>query len=196
MRIGEIIATESTALVAQSYTLNRPPALGTLVEVAAHEELTIYGIVSQTSTGGIDPSRLPLRRSTDTSSDQDVYRHHPELSHTLRTEFRALLVGWSTGQGVRQSLPPAPPPLHYTVRACTPETVTEFTENAYYLRLLLQGSDPVAPEQLIIASLREAYQARGEDRTWLREAARELARLLRNDHERLMTVLYAIEPRS
>jgi dihydroneopterin aldolase len=34
----------------------------------------------------------------------------------------------------------------------------------------------------------------GQDREWLERAAREIAALLKHDYERLMTVLYAIEP--
>ena len=196
MKIGEIIGTDSTSLVAESYTLNEPPALGTFAEVHVRKDMTVYGIVGCVLTGGVDPSRLPVRRSTESTSDADVYRQHPELAHTLRTEFRVLLVGWSAGDGIRQSLPPAPPPLHYTLHACASEQVAEFTQSTYYLRLLLGGCDPVAPEQLIIANLRETYRARGDDDPWLTEAAREVARLLGRDYERLMTILYALEPRS
>jgi len=42
--------------------------------------------------------------------------------------------------------------------------------------------------------VRQAYRQRGEDREWLERAAREIAALLKHDYERLMTVLYAIEP--
>ena len=178
MKIGEIIATETTALVAESYTLNRPPALGSLVRTNDEGGREIYAVVCHVSTGGIDPSRRPIRRSTEDTSDAGVYREHPELEHTLRTEFRALLVGWSDGEGrVIQSLPPQPPPLHYTVHECSQEQVQDFTQRSYYLRLLLGGSDPVPPEQLIVANLRETYECRGRDRAWLRAAAKEIARL-------------------
>ncbi len=196
MKIGEIVATETTSLVAESYTLNHPPALGSLVAVVVDDATTLYATVCHVSTGGIDPSRRPMRRSTETISDEAVYREHPELGHTLRTEFRALLVGWSDGERIRQSLPPQPPPLHYTVHACPREQVRHFTEKLYYLRLLLSGSEPVSPDQLTIAHLREVHRSRGEDEAWLRAAAREIARLLKNDYEQLMTILWAIEPGS
>ena len=196
MKIGEIVATETTSLVAESYVLNRPPALGSLVVIHVDGASTLYAVVCHGSTGGLDPSRRPIRRSTETTSDEAVYREHPELAHTLRTEFRALLVGWSDDGGIKQSLPSQPPPLHYTVHECPGEDVRRFTEGLYYLRLLLSGSDPVAPEQLIIANVREVYRARNGDEAWLRAAAREIARLLKGDYEGLMTILYAIEPGS
>jgi len=52
----------------------------------------------------------------------------------------------------------------------------------------------VPSEQLLAAHVRQAYRQRGEDREWLARAAREIAALLKHDYERLMTVLYAIEP--
>jgi len=196
MKIGEIIATETTSLVAESYTLNHPPALGSLVWASNESGRTIYAIVCHVSTGGIDPSRRPIRRSTEATSDVGIYREHPELVHTLRTEFRALLVGWSDGDRITQSLPSQPPLLHYTVHMCSEEQVRAFTEESYYLRLLLSGSEPVPPEQLIVANLRETYLCRGRDEAWLRASAKEVARLLKDDYERLMTILYGIDPRS
>jgi hypothetical protein len=52
----------------------------------------------------------------------------------------------------------------------------------------------VAVEQLLAANVREVYIERGSDEEWLREAAREAASLLKHDYDRLMAVLYAIQP--
>ena len=69
-----------------------------------------------------------------------------------------------------------------------------FSERLYYLRLLLSASGEVPSEQFLAAHVRQAYRQRGQDREWLERAAREIAALLKYDYERLMTVLYAIEP--
>jgi len=69
-----------------------------------------------------------------------------------------------------------------------------FTENLYYLRLLAGASGRVPAEQLLAANVRQVYEERGKDEEWLKRAAREIANLLKQDHDRLMTVLYAIEP--
>jgi len=52
----------------------------------------------------------------------------------------------------------------------------------------------VPTEQLVAAHVRETYRQRGGDAEWLERTARELASLLKHDYERLMTILYAIEP--
>ena len=95
---------------------------------------------------------------------------------------------------IRQHLPAQPPPLHCTVHQCTDEEVRAFSERLYYLRLLLSAPGEVPSEQFLAGHVRQAYRQRGEDREWLERAAREIAALLKHDYERLMTVLYAIEP--
>ena len=203
MRIGEIIETGTTGFVAESLDpkLNRPPALGSLVKVEVGEGACVYGVVSHGTTTGLDPGRRAVRRSTEQVHDEAIYHEHPELRHTLRTEFSVLLVGCVEGGAIRQHLPAQPPPLHYSVHQCTEEEVRAFSERLYYLRLLLSALPPstggvrgALSEQLLAAHVREAYRQRGQDREWLERAAREIAALLKHDYERLMTVLYAIEP--
>jgi hypothetical protein len=196
MRIGEIIETGTTGFVAESLDpkLNRPPALGSLVKVEAGDGACVYGVVSHGTTAGLDPGRRAVRRSTEQVYDEAIYDEHPELKHTLRTEFSVLLVGCVEDGVIRQHLPAQPPPLHYSVHQCTEEEVRAFSEGLYYLRLLLAASGEVPSEQLLAAHVRQAYRQRGQDREWLERAAREIAALLKHDYERLMTVLYAVEP--
>ncbi len=195
MRIGEIIETGTTGFVAESLDrkLNRPPALGSLVKVEVGEGGCVYGVVSHGTTAGLDPGRRAVRRSTERVYDEAIYDEHPELRHTLRTEFGVLLVGCVEGGAIRQHLPAQPPPLHYSVHKCTEDEVRAFSEGLYYLRLLLAAPGEVPSEQLLAAHVRQAYRQRGQDREWLERAAREIAALLKHDYERLMTVLYGIE---
>ncbi len=196
MRIGEIIQTRSTGFVAESYQLHQPPALGSLVKVKVDDHREIYAVVSYGETGGIEPGRRAVRWSTDEVFDEAIYKEHPELRRTLRTEFTALPVGSVEGEEARQGLPSEPPPMHYSVYLCQSEEVHRFTEELYYLRLLLTGEGPVPKEQLLVTHLREVYRARGKDEEWLSRAAREIARLLKRDYDRLMTVLLGIESAS
>jgi hypothetical protein len=192
-RIGEIIETETTTFVAQSFTLHRPPALGRLIYVTTDDQAQLYGVVCYGTTASPDPGRRAVRRSTEGVYDDAIYREHPQLQLTLRTEFSARLVGYVQGGRVFHYLPPQPPPLHYSVHECSPNHVRGFTEQLTYLRLLLNSVE-IVPEQLLAAHIREVYSARGNDREWLAAAAREVAGLLKSDYERLMTVLYGIEP--
>ncbi len=194
MRIGEIIETSSTNIVAESEAINQAPPLGSLCQVEVSEGRTIFAVVAFGRTGGLDPSRRAVKRGNGEISDAAIYDHHPELKRILRTEFSAVLVGWAEGHRIWQRLPAQPPPLHYSVRLCDGETVARFSDQLAYFRLLLAGQGELPAEQLLAANVRELYRARGHDLPWLERAGKEIASLLKNDYERLMGVLLAIEP--
>lgn len=193
-RIGEIVATHSLGFVAESFTLHEPPALGSLVKAPLMAGGEALAVVCFGETVGLQPGRRALRRSDEAVYDSAIYQEHPELVHTIRTEFHAVLVGWQEGSALRQALPPQPPPLHYSVVACTPEEVRAFTERLDYFRLLLSAEVPLPSEQLLAAHIRRAYADREGDDAWLRRAAREVARLLKEEYDRLVTVLSGIAP--
>lgn len=193
VRIGEIVETETSRFVAESFELHRPPALGQLVYAMGDGNVQLYAVVCYGTTASPDPGRRAVRRSSKEVFDQAVYDEHPQLELMLRTEFAARLVGYADDTAVRHYLPPQPPPLHYSVYTCTADQVVRFTGRLTYLRLMLDIPE-IAAEQLLAAHIREVYRLRGEDRAWLSGAAREVASLLKSDYERLMTVLYGIEP--
>jgi hypothetical protein len=194
MRIGEIIETSSTTLIAESETLNQAPPLGSLCQTTLDDGRVLYAVVAFGRTGGLDPSRRAVKRGNEAVSDAAIYQHHPELTRILRTEFTAALVGWSERHRIWQRLPSQPPPLHYSLHSCEHATIVQFSEKLDYLRLLLNTQGELPADQLLAANVREMYRARGNDHTWLDRAGKAVASLLKNDYERLMNVLLAIEP--
>ena len=193
IRIGEIVETETAFFVAESFALHQPPALGRLVCVETESLPLIYGVVCYGTTASPDPGRRATRRSTEDVYDGAIYREHPQLELTLRTEFTVRLVGFDDGRRVQHYLPPQPPPLHYSVHECSLAQVQAFTDRLRYLNLLLATTE-IPPEQLLAAHIRQVYGARSGDDAWLARVAREVSGLLKSDYERLMTVLYGIEP--
>jgi hypothetical protein len=193
MRVGEIVESTSTHFVAESFDLRSPPELGRLVKVNLIEDRDLYAVVCYGETGSFDPGRRAVRRSTEEVYDGQVYQEHPQLEHVLRTEFSNLAVGVVDKGVVRQGLPPQPPPIHYSVHECSQAETGRFTEDLYYLRLLLAVSAQIPAELLLARHLGWAYRERGQDGPWLRGAAREVANLLKQDYERLATVLHAVE---
>lgn len=193
-RLGEIIETNSFFFVAESFTLNRPPALGELVKVPAGPEEWAYAVVTYGETAAIDPGRQPVRRSKADAYDEAVYTEHPELQLLLRTVFSAVLVGQKAGGNVTQRLPAYPPPMHYSVHGCDPFEVGAFVRKLLYLRTLVNAQTPTPVEQVLAANLRWTYQVLDNDEDWLRSAALEVAALLQQDVERLLGVLYAVDP--
>lgn len=193
VRIGEIVETHSLGFTGESFELHRPPALGSLVKIA-DDGLELYAVVSYGQTAGLEPGRRAIRRGTDDVHDAAIYDEHPELRRTLRTVFQALFVGYCEGGLVRQQLPPQPPPLHYSALQCEPDEISRFSERLYYLRLLLAANTEVPVAQLLTAHLSETFRRRARDIVWLQDAARELAVLLKNDNQTLMSILYAVDP--
>lgn len=193
--IGEIVETSTLGFRAESLTLHQPPPLGELVKVQRDGQDYWYAVVVYGTTSA-DVGRRVVRRATPEVRDEAIYREHPQLARLLQTVFEARLVGWNEDGRIRQGLPPVPPPLHYSVHVCSAEEVIAFSRHFYYFRLLLEPPSEVPAEQVLAAHVRQVYRQRGYDDEWLAAAAREIAGLLKTDHDRLMSVLYAIDPES
>lgn len=194
-RIGEIIETSTVGFWAESVTLHDLPPLGALVDVTVPGGDTLYGVVAFGQTGGVDPGRRAVRRGSEEVFDEAIYRQHPELTRILRTTFRVATVGYAGADGrPKHHLPPCPPPLHYSVSRCDAAAVRRFTAEPRYFAILATGEGEVAPEQLLAAHIRAIYVDRGCDDDWLALAGRQVARQLKRDYDRLLTVLEAIDP--
>ncbi|HWP29634.1 MAG TPA: hypothetical protein VFB73_13625 [Chloroflexota bacterium] len=193
-RVGEIIEATSHAFVAQSVRLHQAPPFGSLVRVPV-ADTDLYAVVAETRTASLEASGRPIARGYADIVDAAIYRENPDLEHVLRTEFRALLVGFRAGSTVFQHLPALPPPLHYSVYTCRPSEVVAFTARLDYLRTLLAGPAALADE-LVAASTRLAAAARGHEQgeAFLLQVGRALALLLRDDYDRLTAILRRLRP--
>lgn len=193
-RLAEVIETSTLGYWAESDHLHELPPLGSLVRANVGPELRTYGIVAFGQTGSIDPGRRAVRRGSADVADDAIYRRHPELDHVLRTTFYVSAVGHARGTTIRATLPPSPVPLHYSVHPAGPEEVSRFCSRPGYLSLLLDQAGEVPSEQVVAAHLRWVDEALDDDHRWLGSAARHLARLLRRDYARLVTILESVDP--
>jgi hypothetical protein len=158
------------------------------------EGLTVYAIVYQVATAGIDPGARPVVRGHTGLRDQAIYDANPDLSQVLRTDVSALLVGYHDGPVLRQVLPPIPPPLHWSVYECDPDACRSFGSGTAYLRTLVNALN--APtDELIGAHLRLMAECAASDDEYLLRAGRELAELLRADYPRLRSIIERVNPR-
>lgn len=182
--IGEVIEASTTDFVAQACELDAAPPFGSFVRVAADDGVTHVGVVAHVQTGGIDPGARPVMRGYGEVRDGRIYVENPDLPHVLRTTFRVLAVGFERGGIYQQVLPPRPPRLHYSVHPATAAEVRALTDaGLLYLGTLLNAHD-VPTDELIAANVRLTAEVRGEGVAFAREAARELAHLLRSDYTR------------
>jgi len=196
-RFGEVLESSTTQFTVGCLELYQAPALGSLVR--AHLATSagdgwVYGLVAQVETGSEPPGGYVAVRSREDLADEDIYREFPDLAAVMRTRLQALVVGFHDGQTVRHYLPPAPPPLHYSVYACDAAEVTAFTGRLDYLRMVLAGLPEAQADEVLAASIREACRARSDAEAFVLRAGREVARLLQDDYDRLRAILQRIRP--
>jgi hypothetical protein len=157
-------------------------------------DLTVFAVVHDVRTTGIDPGARPVVRGTAGMRDQAIYDANPDLGQVLRTDVSALLVGYQQRNDILQVVPPSPPPLHWSAYECDADICREFCSSTGYLRTLVE-SPSSAVDELIGAHVRlmDRYAEPGD--AFLLRAGRELADLLRADYPRLRSIVERIRPR-
>lgn len=167
------------------------PNFGSFLRVECNEsQFDVLAVVYNVLTGPKDtvhkPSALGLSR-------ERLKIEQPHIFALLRTEVHALIIGYATGDRVFQHLPPQPPEVHDFVHPASCAQIEMVTEEFDFLRLLSTVSD-VPSDELLAATIREAYVARDRDYQFLVSAGQALSQLMRSDYERLVCVLRKIKP--
>jgi len=199
-RVGEVVATTIAEFEAQSDQLHVSPPLGALVRVRGESGRVIYGVVAGARTDGVDSSVRPVPRGRDGCEDADVYRDNPDLAYVLRTCFQCLVVGYAEQDVIFQHLPAGPAPIHFSVLACAPEEVERFSRQLSHFRIILGAhnlpiEDVLAAHVRFLAAVRhDPLVARESPPAFCIRAGREVATLLRGDHQRATTILQCIRP--
>jgi len=202
--LAEVVETTTTEFLAQclepdDLSIPSMPPFGSWVcSVDEESGNLVYAVVYNATTMPIDTVHRPVALGL---SLQELREEQPQIFAMLKTEFRAVIVGFegtstdgiSSANRVYQYLPPRPPQIHQAVYRCEPEAIIQFTEELDFLRTLLSVSNaPV--ESLAAAAIRHVYQLRQADRQWLIRAGRSLSILLKDDYDRLRFILSQINP--
>jgi hypothetical protein len=203
--IAEVIETATAEFLAQCLEpedLSFPmmPAFGSLVRSLGVTPETspetdsgywVYAVVYHATTTPIDS--IHRARALGLSLEQ-LRAEQPQIFAMLKTEFRAAIVGFETLESrnsrsrLYQHLPPRPPQIHQAVYQCHPDEVIRFSEQFDFIRILLEiPGTPV--DALIAATLRNIYQLRHTEQSWLVQAGRNLSLLLKDDYDRLRYIL-------
>ena len=188
--VGEVVETSIAEFTAQACRFGVAPPFGGFVKVDV-PECTVYGVVYEIHSSGIDAGARPVLRGRDGMRDRAIYDENPDLEQVLRTEFSALAIGFDEGGVMRPYLPTRPPQLHWSVHECSASETVRLTESLDYFRSVLNASQaPV--DALLAANIRLARQARDNDAAFAIRAGRELATLLTRDYPRLSAILRAL----
>lgn len=200
--IAEVIETTTTEFLAQCLEpedLSFPamPPFGSWIKSVDEESGNqVFAVVTHVTTSPIDSVH---RARALGLSLAELREQQPQIFAMLKTEFRAILVGFETvppssngsspGRGkIYQYLPPRPPQIHQAVYRCDPTEVIAFSEQLDFLRILLQVQG-VPMEALTAAAVREIYRLRQGDRQWLVKTGRTLSILLKDDYDCLRYIL-------
>lgn len=197
---AEVIETSSTEFLAQclepdSLSFPPMPPFGSWVRAIDEEsDNQIYAVVYYATTTPIDSIHRARALGMTLA---ELREEQPQIFAMLKTEFRASIVGYQAPSAgiplIYQHLPPRPPQVHQAVYSCEPQEVVNFSEKFDFLQsLLLVNGAPV--DALCAAAIREIYQLRKHDRTWLINAGRNLSVLLKDDYDRLRMILSQIHP--
>jgi len=193
MTIGRLLRSSTTGFVF-GCSVPEPdvPRFGEFVKAPSqHGQVDVMGLVYDIVMDD-DPF---VRQMVATPDLKDEYVLDMRQNRSIPIEVSVIAVGYQDNGSWAQALPPQPPVTLDRISQCSIDEVLDFTAHFDYLRLLLESRDaPV--DELIAVSLRRAatLRAPGEQNRFLRDAGRELARLLSRDLIRLENLLRRIKP--
>ncbi|NOK57442.1 MAG: hypothetical protein GFH27_549309n177 [Chloroflexi bacterium AL-W] len=202
LRVGEVIESTTVEFTTGAYELLEAPTFGALIRAqTCTEGMSVYGLVYDIRTGSKEPGGRALVRGRTYAGrelyDEEIYREYPDLAEVLQTEFSAITIGFVEGDRIYQYLPPHPPPVHYSVYPCEQTEVIRFSETMDFFRTVL-FSYQIPSDELLAATIRIAARARlrspENEREFLVRAGREIASLLKDDYDRLTSILRRIRP--
>ncbi len=183
--IGEIVESSTSHFTSESRELNGAPPFGSFVKTLG--ALPVYGLVFNVCTHSIEPNR---RATAYGLTEQQLREEQPQIFELLKTEFEAVIIGYGDDKGPQQVLPPQPPGIHSFVFPCTESEIKALTNSGDFLRSILCGNGNRLPaDDLIIASVRNAWAARAFDMPYLVGIGKDLCRLIRDDYDRLSSIM-------
>ena len=185
--IAEVVESSTTDLVAECRRLHEAPPFGAFVRIPAEDRM-LFGLVTNVATRSLEPNRRPTAYG---KTEEELQAEHPQIFELLRTEIEAMLLGYAEGSQQRQLLPPQPPRIHSFVYECSLEEARDFSASRDFLRLILSSGRTNADE-LLVAAARTALAAHADGPSYRISLGQELARLLKDDYDRLSAMLRRI----
>jgi len=167
------------------------PRFGDFVKAPAQKNRTeVIGLIYNIE---IEDDMFVKQMIAATNVDDDefeIFVQDQRQNRQVPIEVSVLAIGYRNDDGFIHDLPPQPPITLDRISPCDAAEIAQFTERLDYLRLVLFAPD-VPADELIAISLRLAADCQPpEDRErFLRNAGRELAKLLNRDLARLEKLL-------
>lgn len=197
--VGEVISSSITDFITELWAKDRNgadmeimrPDFGSFLRVESIEEgIHAYAVVYNIVTGSYDaqhkPSALGLTR-------QELKLEQPHIFSLLQTQIHSSIIGYKQDGQFHLYLPPKPPQVHDFVFAADADEVALITEDQGFLRLLTNVLS-VPTDELLAASIRQAERCHKNGHAFLVDAGKALSHLIRDDYDRLVSLLKKIRP--
>lgn len=179
---AEVIESSLSGWISQSWQWNRFPVFGSLVTIETQNR-TLFGLVYQTQTGSMDPTRYPFPYQ---KTEQELLAEQPQIFEFLKTTFMSMTVGYLDCGHMVHLLAPEPPHIHAFVQEASKEQSAAFFSNEQFLHLIFgAAAQPINVDELLLATLK--YQKTlgilTQDR--LKRYIQTYSLLIGNDYRRL-----------
>ncbi len=191
IHIGRLLRASTRMCVAGCQIGQPLPDFGSLVSIPLDDGLRIYGLITDIH---IDDDGLVRQLSVSDQIAPEVIADN-RVNRNVPVELSVLFTGHAQGDTLSHLLPPRPPLSLDNIFLCGDEEIVRFTYAGRlgYFRHILTAED-ISTADVLAAHLLQAGNAhqninKGD---WLHAAVHEIIRLLRYDHDTLMTILYAI----
>ncbi|MEW6505721.1 MAG: hypothetical protein AB1457_17315 [Chloroflexota bacterium] len=192
LQIGRLLrSTTSDCVIGCRASELNLPVFGGMVRIPLADGTQIYGLIHNIQ---IEDDGLIRQLITSDHVPPDVLLDNRN-NRNVPVEIGVVFIGYRQGEVIRHLLPPRPPLSLDEIFTCTAAEVIAFTGSGRfgYLRHILRRED-LPQAELLAAHIQQAGQMHRAQGTpsWTEAVTRELVTLLRDDYDRLMSVLSAI----
>ena len=187
LRFGEVVEASVDGIVGQCDRLFDPPPLGAIVR-AGDLSIGIYGVITDSETVPLDPTRRIIARGAELESDEQVYKENPQLNRLMRTDVKIATVGYRINGELAYYLPPYPCKIHTSIHLCSTLEIQEFNQSMNYLSSLTKANTNHS-EDVIAAVIKYASKEHDFPSEFVFNAAKEVALILGSDTQRLSEIL-------
>jgi len=189
---AEVMQSNLNHFIAQSWQWDHFPDFGSLVQVQS-KEMTIYGCVTQISTGSMDPMRYPFAYQ---KTEQELRAEQPQIFEFLKTTFDCLILGYQEAKrgGVEYLLPSKPCKIHAFVQEVEVDVAGRFFASPLFLPLLFASQASISNlDELLLSILRLLKKEKILNKTVFGQFYESMSLLSGNDYRRMKLFLQRAE---
>jgi len=189
---AEIVDSSLSQCIAQSWSWDFFPDYGSVVVIET-EDIKYFSIVSEITTGSLDPVRVPIAYK---KTEAELLRDQPQIFEFLKTSFTCLVLGYIDNKDLNISYltPSKPPKIHSFIRNISPKELNDFINNYDFLYLIFNNSGNISSiDELLLAFFKNISEKNISKKINVSEFANLFINLIGKDYQRLRLFLARLE---